>query len=146
MNFNDTLPYLFAQISTFFKTEMEKELRDFNLHSGQVFILFELWRTDGISQVELSNNLKLSAPTINKMVKSLSKNGFVASAACPKDGRVMLVFLTPQGAAVRPRVEEKWRKLEDILIANMTATEQLVLGQLFGRLIENLQARKNSVS
>ncbi len=138
MNFNETLSFLFAQISTYYKVEIEKQLNEFNLHAGQIFILFELWRNDALSQIELAGNLKLSPPTINKMVKSLMKNGFVATAVCPNDGRVMRVYLTPQGAAIRPQVEEKWRNLEEKLVANLTATEQLVLSQLFGKLIENL--------
>jgi hypothetical protein len=40
--------------------------------------------------------------------------------------------------AIRPQVEEKWRKLESKLIGNLTATEQLMLSQLFGKLVENL--------
>src|SRR5687767_4195814 len=112
MNFNETLPYLFAQISTFYKVEIEKELNEFELHAGQIFVLFELWKNDGLSQIELSVNLKVSPPAINKMVKSLSKNGFVVSSVCSKDGRVMRVFLTPKGVAIHPKVEEKWHKLE----------------------------------
>jgi len=146
MNFNETLPFLFAQISTYYKVEIEKQLQEFNLHAGQIFILFELWTTDGLSQIELSANLRLSPPTINKMVKSLISNGFIATASCPGDGRVVRVYLTPKGAAIRPQVEEKWRKIEDRLVANLTATEQLVLSQLFGKLVENLLSAKISDS
>lgn len=138
MNFNETLPFLFAQISTYYKVEIEKQLNELNLHAGQIFILFELWRNDGVGQVELAGNLKLSPPTINKMVKSLRNNGFVTTNVCPNDGRVMRVYLTMQGAAIRPQVEEKWQKLEEKLVGNLTATEQLVLSQLFGKLVENL--------
>jgi len=146
MNFNETLPFLFTQISTFYKVEIEKQLNEFNLHAGQIFILFELWKNDGISQIELSGNLKLSPPTINKMVKSLMNNGFVITVVNPNDGRVTQVYLTPQGVAIRPQVEEKWRKLEEKLVANLTATEQLVLSQLFGKLVENLLEPKSSDS
>ena len=146
MNFNDTLPFLFAQISTFYKVEIEKELNQFELHSGQIFVLFELWKTDGLSQIELSNNLKVSPPAINKMVKSLARNGFVVCSGCSKDGRVMRVFITPKGVAIRPQVEEKWRKLEEKLVGNLTATEQLVLSQLFGKVVENLLLKEVSAS
>jgi DNA-binding MarR family transcriptional regulator len=129
MNFNETIPYLIAQIATFYKVEIEKKLNEINLHAGQIFILFELWKTDGMSQIEIASSLKLSPPTINKMVKSLLKSDFVVSAGCPKDGRVIRVFLTPKGVAIRPQVEEIWRKIEGKLVANFTATEQLVLSQ-----------------
>lgn len=145
MNFNETLPFLFVQISTYYKVEIEKQLNEFDLHAGQIFVLFELWNTDGLSQIELSASLTLSPPTINKMVKSLVKNGFVVSAPCPNDGRVMRVFLTPKGLAIRPQVEEKWQRLEEKLVANLTPTEQLVLSQLFGKLGENLLTKERSV-
>ena len=141
MDFNKTLPFLFSQLSTFYKVEIEKELIEFALHAGQIFVLFELWKTDGMSQIELSTNLKVSPPTINKMVKSLAKNGFVVSSVCSKDGRVVRVFLTPKGVAIRPQIEEKWQKLEARLVGNLTMTEQLVLSQLFDKLIENLLAK-----
>ena len=139
MNFNETLPFLFAQISTFYKVEIERQLSEFDLHAGQIFILFELWKADGLSQIEIANNLKLSPPTINKMVKSLIKTGFIVSNNCVQDGRVMRVYLTPKGAAIRPRIEEKWRQIEENLVANLTVTEQLVLSQLFEKLVANLQ-------
>ena len=141
MNFAETMPYLLAQMATYYKVEIEKELKELDLHSGQIFILFELWKTDGLSQIELSSNIGISPPAVNKMIKGLSKNGFVVNSPCQKDGRVIRVFLTPKGAAVHPHVEEKWRKLEGKLIGNLTATEQLVLTQLFGKLVENLAVK-----
>lgn len=146
MNFNETLPFLFAKISTFCKVEIERQLIEFKLHSGQIFILFELWKTDGLSQVEISNKLRLSPPTINKMVKSLKNNGFVVVGGSQEDGRLMRVYLTPQGVAIRPAVEEKWRKIEEKLLANLTPTEQLVLSQLFGKVVENLSPSNDFIS
>jgi DNA-binding MarR family transcriptional regulator len=145
MDFKETLPYLFAQITTFYKVEIEKQLNEFGLHAGQIFILFALWETDGLSQVEIAAKLKLSPPTINKMVKSLAGNGFVISASSQTDGRVTEIYLTPKGVAIRPQVEEKWRKLEERLVANLTATEQLVLSQLFGKLVENLLTKASLI-
>ena len=142
MIFSETLPYLIAQLSTYFKVQIEKTLQEFNLHSGQIFILFELWKTDGLSQIELSTNLRVSAPTINKMVKSLKTNGFVACAGCPTDGRLLRIYLTPKSAAIRPQIEETWKKLELGLVENLTATEQLILSQLFIKMNETILNNK----
>ncbi len=142
MNFSETLPFLLAQLSTNFKVQIERDLQGFDLHSGQIFILFELWKTDGLSQIELSSRLRVSPPTINKMVKSLKTNGFVACAGCPTDGRLLRVYLTPKSAAIRPQIEETWRKLELGLVENLTATEQLVLSQLFTKMNETVLNNK----
>ena len=145
MKFEESLPYLFTQVSTLYKVEIEKSLNELGLHAGQVFILFELWKTDGLSQIELSRNIKVSPATINKMVKSLVSGGFVVNSNSPDDNRVKLVFLTLRGAAVRPEVEKLWQKLEQRLLGDLTATEQLVLSQLFGKLIANLANSSESL-
>jgi MarR family transcriptional regulator, organic hydroperoxide resistance regulator len=134
MIFNETLPYLFVQISTAFKSNLERNLNEIGLHSGQVFILFELWENDGMSQIDLSANLKLSPPTINKMVKSLADNGFVICQKCDLDGRLMRVFLTQKSRNIRIEVEQIWRDCEESLMTNLTATEKLILAQLFEKL------------
>lgn len=134
MNFNETIPYLFVQVSTAFKSQLEKKLNETGLHSGQVFILFELWENDGQSQIDLSSNLKLAPPTINKMVKSLSDNGFVTCHKCESDGRLMRVFLTRKGLDARPDVEQKWKDAEEVLMSDLTVTERLVLSQLFEKM------------
>jgi MarR family transcriptional regulator, organic hydroperoxide resistance regulator len=143
MNFNETIPFLFAQISTYFKVEIEKQLNEFELHGGQIFILFELWQTDGLSQIKLSKKLGVSPPTVNKMIKSLKTNGFVVTKNSSEDGRIMQVFLTQKAIAIRLTVEEQWKKIEEKLVANLTVTEQLVLSQLFGKISENFTAGKS---
>lgn len=142
LNFNETLPFLLAQLSTYFKVQIEKQLIEFDLHHGQIFILFELWKTDGLSQIELSSAIGISPPTINKMVKSLDTSNFVVSSKCKIDGRVSRVYLTPKGVAIRPSIEEMWKNLEISLVENLTPTEQLVLSQLFCKINENLQKNK----
>lgn len=137
MKFNDTITFLYARFATVFKVEIERNLVEFKLHSGQIFILFALWDQDGMSQIALSEALNLSPPTINKMVKSLQRNGYVICNASPSDGRVVNIYLTPRSVAIRPQIETVWNKLEEKLLANLTKTEQLVLNQLFGKLVEN---------
>jgi DNA-binding MarR family transcriptional regulator len=138
MNFTDTMPFLLAQIATAFKVELEKSMDEISLHGGQVFVLFELWKTDGLSQIDVAQALRVSPPTVNKMVRSLSEGGFVECRKCPGDGRLMRLFLTKKGLEIRPEVERQWASVEQKLLANLTETEKLVLFQLFGKVRDNL--------
>ena len=137
MNFHQTISFQFVQISTLYKVEIEKELKEYGLHSGQIFVLFELWKTEGLSQIELSKNLKLSPPTINKMIKSLEGNGFITCQKSSDDGRTTRIFLTRKAVNIKSDVETKWIKLEEKLVSGLTPTEQLVLSQLFDKVSEN---------
>jgi DNA-binding MarR family transcriptional regulator len=115
------------------------------LHSGQIFVLISLWKKDGQSQIELVNNLALTAPTVNKMVKSLIRSGFIECRKCSSDGRLMRVFLTDKGIECQSLAAEQWSKIESQSYSNLTETEKLVLSQLFLKLKENLSRDINLI-
>jgi len=118
-------------------------MNQLNLHGGQVFILISLWNADRQSQIDLATNLKLSAPTVNKMVKSLIETGFVECNKCRNDGRLMRVHLTQKGIEHQKPVEEKFIEFETEFFSNLTETEKLILIQIFGKINDNLNQRKS---
>lgn len=134
----NTLTYLLTPISNAYWSNLEKAMNEIKLHSGQVFVLISLWKQDGQSQIELSKNLGLTPPTVNKMVKSLNESGFVISQRGKTDTRIVRVFLTDKGIQIRNLIEEQWLKLETQTLQNFTETEKLILFQLFKQLRTNL--------
>lgn len=132
------------QLANNFRYNFDSAMNELNLHGGQVFILVSLWKNDGQNQIELAANLKLSAPTINKMVKSLTGGGFVECKKCEKDGRMMRVYLTPKGIEHRISVEERCAKFENDFFSNLTETERLILTQVFEKLKVDLSEKKLS--
>ncbi|MCD9188036.1 MAG: MarR family transcriptional regulator [Pyrinomonadaceae bacterium] len=138
MNFSNTITNIFIQSSVIYRNFLEKKLEPFQLHSGQIFILISLWETDGQSQNDLAKKLKVSAPTINKMVKSLAKNSFIECRNCDIDGRVVKIFLTRKGKDVEPKIEEIWSEMEDLFLLNFTEPEKMILHQLMEKTFNNL--------
>jgi DNA-binding MarR family transcriptional regulator len=138
MDMKISLTYLFTQISNNFRNQLQKQMNTIGLHSGQVFILLSLWEADGQSQIELVKNLNLTAPTINKMVNSLLKNGFVKCEKSEKDGRMMKVFLTEKGRQSKDLVDELILNLEQDFFAVLNETEKLILVQIMGKLKDGL--------
>lgn len=145
MDFENSTTYVLTQLATAYRGYLERAMGKIGLHSGQIFILIALWKADGQSQIALAKNLNLTAPTINKMVKSLAANGFVRCEKCLADGRLMRVFLTEKGADCQDAVAEQWTKIEVQSYANLTETEKLVLSQLFVKLKENLSQNTAAV-
>lgn len=138
MNIENSLTYLLTQISIAYRNYLQKAMNEIGLHGGQIFVLISLWTNDGQSQIDLVKNLSLSPPTVNKMIGSLERNGFVASRKCGIDGRMMRVYLTEKGIQSKSIVEAQWAKLESESFANLTETEKLILQQIFGKLKDNL--------
>jgi len=138
MNIENSLTYLLTQISTSHQNILQKVMNEIGLQRGQVFVLISLWKINGQSQIDLVNQLNLTAPTINKMVGNLIKNGFVECKKCSQDSRMMRVYLTEKSVQIKSAVEEKWLKSETQSFAFLTETEKLILTQLFGKIKENL--------
>jgi len=146
MNIEKSLTYLLTQISTSHQNTLRKVLNEIGLERGQIFVLISLWKIDGQNQIELANHLNLTAPTINKMVENLTKNGFVECRKCIRDGRMMRVYLTEKSVEIKSAAEQQWLKLETQFFSSLTDTEKLILSQLFSKMCENIGKNIDSLS
>lgn len=134
INFEDTATYKLARVTTAYRNALERHLGVIGLHGGQVFVLFELWKQDGLRQVDIATRLNLSAPTINKILKGLAEMNLVTSAREQDDARSTRVFLTDQGREIRKDVAAQWLELESEYLSGLTDTERLILPDLLGKL------------
>ncbi len=134
MRFEETAAYLLAKATTSHKNMLEKHVTAVGLHSGQVFVLMELWKADGQRQIDLAARLGLSAPTVNKILGGLLGNDYVTRARYEDDARSTRIFLTQKGVEVREALEAAWEELEERTLAPLTDTEALMLKQLLQKL------------
>jgi DNA-binding MarR family transcriptional regulator len=130
----ESLSLLFTQITNSYRINLEKLMCEVGLHAGQVFVLNSLWKDDGQSQAELVRNLQVSPPTINNMVVRMAEAGFVELKKCGKDGRLMRVHLTEKGLQIKPKVEEQWLKLEEIVFSELTEAEKMMFSLLLKKI------------
>jgi DNA-binding MarR family transcriptional regulator len=134
VKFEDTVTYRLARVTTAYRNALERHLAGIGLHGGQVFVLIELWRHDGVRQVDIAEQLNLSAPTINKILKGLGEINLVKSSREKDDARSTRVFLTDKGHKIRAEVAAAWLELESEYLSGLTDTERLILPDLLGKL------------
>ena len=134
MKFRQSISYQLARINTAHKTALERSMNEIGLHSGQVFVLLELWKHDGQRQVDLAARLNIAPPTVNKTLKGLIDSGFVTRTKVEDDARSTRIFLTQKGVDIEEGVRTQWERLEEELLARLTDTEMLVLFQLLEKL------------
>ena len=144
MEFKSSINYLLNQVFTAYRSILEKSLNEIGLHSGQIFILIVLWEQEvGLSQKQIAKSLNLSAPTINKMIKSLVQNGYLQSSKNESDARTTVITLTEKGTKARPLVKRIWEDLETDIYSNLTPTEKIVFNQLLEKIRGNLLTWSN---
>jgi MarR family transcriptional regulator, organic hydroperoxide resistance regulator len=134
MHFEETATYLLAKAAVIHKNSLQKCANTVGLHSGQVFVMMELWKADGQRQIDLAARLNLSPPTVNKILGGLLENDFVTRARYEDDARSTRIFLTRKGVEVREALELAWDELESQTLAGLTDTEALMLKQLLQKL------------
>ncbi|MGQ0543561.1 MAG: MarR family winged helix-turn-helix transcriptional regulator [Blastocatellia bacterium] len=135
MNIEDSVSYHLAKLTTAHRNLLEKTVTDIGLHSGQVFVMLELWKQDGLRQIDLADRLNLAPPTINKILGGLLEGDFVTRARYEDDARSTRIFLTAKGKEVKASLEEKWAELEEQTVLGMTSTEALILKQLLAKML-----------
>lgn len=138
MKIENSVTYLLTKVSVAYRNLLQSAMNELGLHGGQIFVLISLWESDGQSQIDLVKNLELASPTVNRMIASLERNGFVERRKCGSDGRIARVYLTAKGVQAEIPVENQWTKLEAETLSNLTETEKLILQQIFGKLRDSL--------
>lgn len=141
IKFEETVSFLLAKVTTAFRNSLERHMGAIGLHGGQIFVLFELWKKDGLRQVDIASRLNLSAPTVNKMLKGLIEIGLVTRSRLADDARSTRIFMTERAEEMRDEVEGQWLELEENCLAGLTETERLVLFELLGKLRSNYTGR-----
>jgi DNA-binding MarR family transcriptional regulator len=136
MQFEDTAAFLLSKVTILHKNSLQKYAQSVGLHSGQVFVMMELWKADGQRQIDLAAKVGLSPPTVNKILGGLLENDFVTRARYEDDARSTRIFLTPKGVEVRAALEEAWEEFEDQTLGPLTDTEALMLKQLMQKLYQ----------
>jgi len=134
LKFEETVTYRLARVTTAYRNALERHLASVGLHGGQVFVLIELWKQDGLRQVDIAERLNLSAPTINKILKGLSEINLIKRSREQDDARSTRVFLTDKGHKIRSEVAAEWLELESEYLSGLTDTECLILPDLLGKL------------
>ena len=134
IKFEDTVSFLLAKVATAFRNALERSMGEIHLHGGMVFVLLELWKQDGLRQIDLAKRLNLSAPTVNKMLKGLIEDKLVTRSRIDDDARSTRVFLTNNGREIRKEIERQWHELEESCLAGITEAERMMLVELLGKI------------
>ncbi len=135
MEFRDTVSYLLSRLTTAHRNLLERSVQEIGLHSGQVFILLELWKHDKQRQVDLAEKLNLAPPTVNKILGGMLEADLVTRERFDNDARSTRIVLTQKGRDIRPLLEEKWADIEQQTVMGLTDTEALILKQLMAKLL-----------
>ena len=109
-------------------------LKEFNIGSGQIMFLLELYYADGVRQEELSTLLNIDGANTTRAISKLEEEGYVYREADAEDGRAFRVFLTKKALEIRPQLFALMRDWEERLLGDLSQKEQ----EQFVRLLKKI--------
>ena len=80
---------------------MREEIGVYDLTPPQFGLLSFLWRQDGLTQVELSEQGQIDRSTVGGLIDRLERGGLLERRQHPQDRRSYKIYLTAQGKAMK---------------------------------------------
>jgi DNA-binding MarR family transcriptional regulator len=118
----------------------ETDMRRLGLHFGQNHMLALLWDQDGMTPGEIAAALHVTTPTVVKMATRMSTTGLLTRSRDDRDNRLVRLWLTDAGRALRAPVETERDALEAKVTADLTEAERRQLITLLGKVYRSATA------
>lgn len=106
------------------RTAADAALRRHGLSLGQDHLLAALWEQDGRTPGEIAAAANVTTPAVTKVTARMIEAGLLTRQRDPRDNRLVRLWLTDAGRALREPVETERRLLEEKITANLTPTER----------------------
>jgi MarR family transcriptional regulator, organic hydroperoxide resistance regulator len=99
-------------------------LRRHGLRLGQDHLLAALWEQDGRTPGEIAAATNVTTPAVTKLAGRMAEAGLLRRRRDELDNRLVRLWLTDAGRALRAPVEAERRLLEEKITRDLTATER----------------------
>ncbi|WP_305063863.1 MarR family winged helix-turn-helix transcriptional regulator [Methanococcoides sp.] len=117
---------------------IEKELKPYDIGSGQFGFLMHLYKMNGVNQETLSQTIKVDKATATRAIKKLIEEGYVFRQSDKEDRRSYLVFLTEKGRAIEPDMKKIAAKWENILLSDFDDSQRKFIMDLLEKMFKNV--------
>ncbi|NMB77665.1 MAG: MarR family transcriptional regulator [Methanomicrobiales archaeon] len=103
---------------------LDRELAEYGIGSGQFYAMMPLFRQDGMNQEALAQSIKVDKAQITRAVQKLVDEGYVVRKRDDEDRRSCRVFLTPKGRKTESALTAIARRWEDLLLSGISLDER----------------------
>jgi MarR family transcriptional regulator, organic hydroperoxide resistance regulator len=114
-------------------------MREHGLTFAQAAVMSRLWRQDGLTQSQLQEQVGVDASTMTGLVQRMTGQGLVRRRRDHADGRVVRVYLTPRGRALRPLLAPEAEAANSLFFRGFSAAERATCIELMHRALRNLE-------
>jgi DNA-binding MarR family transcriptional regulator len=115
---------LHSKTAKVLRAAAEAAIRRHGLRLGQDHLLAALWERDGRAPGEIAGAVNVTTPAVTKVAARLVEAGLIVRRGDDRDNRLVRLWLTDAGRALREPIEAERRLLEDKVTADLTKPER----------------------
>ena len=139
IDLESSLGYLLKEAASALRTAMEDVLRPLGMNITHYSCLELLAQRPGLSNSELARGAFVTRQTMNVLLQSLERDGFVTRATEPSAGKALPTQLTERGRRSLEQASAAVRSVELRMLAGMTADEQTAAFRSLQSMVRSLR-------
>lgn len=132
--------FLIQEVARLMRRRFEVEASAHGLTVPQWRALAEIYRNEGVAQVNLAAALDVDQMTVSGIVSRLDKRGLIERCPDPNDSRAKLARLTPAGAELVARARNVGRAIYEDALDGISPADRDVMAAHLRHVRDNLQA------
>jgi DNA-binding MarR family transcriptional regulator len=140
-----SLGYLLKEASSALRAAMEAVLRPLGMTVTHYSCLELLAQRPGLSNSELARGAFVTRQSMNVLLQTLERDGYVTRPAAAPVGKVLPTRLTPSGRRSLAKASAAVRSVEVRMLGGMTEAEQSVAYTILQGMIRSLRAPDEEV-
>jgi len=134
-----SLGYLLKETSSALRTAMEAVLRPLGMTVTHYSCLELLAQRPGLSSSELARGAFVTRQSMNVLLQTLERDGYVTRPTQPTVGKVLPARLTPRGRQSLARATVAVRSVELRMLNGMTEDERAEAFTILRRMVRSLR-------
>ncbi|OAH48773.1 MarR family winged helix-turn-helix transcriptional regulator [Microbacterium oleivorans] len=134
-----SLGYLLKEASSALRIAMEDVLRPLGMTVTSYSCLELLAQRPGLSNSALARGAFVTRQSMNVLLQSLEREGWVTRATTASEGRALPVTLTDAGRRQRAQASAAVKTVEDRMLAELSAPERRQAFELLTRMTRALR-------
>jgi DNA-binding MarR family transcriptional regulator len=134
-----SLGYLLKQAASALRASMEEVLRPLGMSVTHYACLELLAQRTGLSNSELARGAFVTRQSMNVLLQSLERDGFVTRPAEARVGKVIPTRLTPRGRRSLDKATVAVRSVELRMLAGMSETDQSEAFRILQGMLQSLR-------
>ena len=127
-----------SQIHRKSRVFMNREVSKYDIKSGQLMFLLDLYMQDGKNQEEISKKLEIDKGATTRTLKNLEEQGLITRVKDNHDKRTNRIYLTEKSKDVKEDVFNLIDQLRNEVSKSLTDEEEEILIDLLEKICKNI--------